>query len=77
MKLTKTERKVYDLLAVHCRTGGHQISLIMLADRLGVSRQSVKLAIRSLEQAGVIAICRSKLHGRQQANVYVILKIKK
>ncbi|MCN2584403.1 MarR family transcriptional regulator [Escherichia coli] len=49
----------------------------MLADRLGVSRQSVKLAIRSLEQAGVIAICRSKLHGRQQANVYVILKIKK
>lgn len=75
MKLTKTERKVYNLLAATLQPSGYQVSLITLAEKSGVSRQSVKRAIRSMEQAGVIAIHRSKLHGRRQANAYIILKI--
>ena len=73
MKLTKTERKVYDLLAMLCGLEVRQVSLSALALKSGVSQQSVKRAIQSLEQAGMIAIHRSKLYGRQQANVYTIL----
>ncbi len=75
MQLTKTERKIHDLLVTMCRTGGHQISLVTLSEKSGVSRQSVKRAVRVLEQANMIAVHRSKLCGRQQANIYIVLKI--
>ncbi|WP_438397726.1 MarR family transcriptional regulator, partial [Escherichia coli] len=56
---------------LHC-CRKNQISITEVVSLSGISRQSVKWAIQTLEQAGQITVIRTTTNGRREANTYYL-----
>lgn len=67
MKLTPAARRLLTVL----KTGAH--SLDELADIAGISRSTVKLAIKELESKGLIYIERTQENNINNRNVYILI----
>ncbi|ANP05402.1 transcriptional regulator (plasmid) [Escherichia coli] len=68
----RTTSSILCVIASFIAAGKNQISITELVILSGISRQSVKWAIQTLEQAGQITVTRTTTNGRHEANAYYL-----
>ncbi|GAB5125579.1 hypothetical protein ECPV1252_48880 [Escherichia coli] len=68
----RTTSSILCVIASFIAAGKNQISITELVILSGISRQSVKRAIQTLEQAGQITVTRTTTNGRHEANAYYL-----